>query len=161
MCAAVVNPKPFLNSLLGKVVMVKLKWGHEYKGFLVSTDGYMNLQLAQTEEFIDGASTGSLGEVLVRYTFPLMKRTSQILTRNTSSKKLGFRCTKNVYFYKNTLAYYKVSFVVIKCRFVGLSFLAHQGDQIGQIFAYGAVVNFGQFYDKYKSGPNFGLLFTQ
>jgi small nuclear ribonucleoprotein (snRNP)-like protein len=39
MCAAVVNPKPFLNSLLGKVVMVKLKWG-----FLVSTDGYMNLQ---------------------------------------------------------------------------------------------------------------------
>jgi small nuclear ribonucleoprotein (snRNP)-like protein len=44
MCAAVVNPKPFLNSLLGKVVMVKLKWGHEYKGFLVSTDGYMNLQ---------------------------------------------------------------------------------------------------------------------
>lgn len=46
--------------------MVKLKWGHEYKGFLVSTDGYMNLQLAQTEEFIDGVSTGSLGEVLVR-----------------------------------------------------------------------------------------------
>jgi len=67
MCAAVMNPKPFLNSLLGKVVMVKLKWGHEYKGFLVSTDGYMNLQLAQTEEFIDGTSTGSLGEVLVRY----------------------------------------------------------------------------------------------
>jgi small nuclear ribonucleoprotein F len=66
MCAAVMNPKPFLNSLLGKVVMVKLKWGHEYKGFLVSTDGYMNLQIAQTEEFIDGTSTGSLGEVLVR-----------------------------------------------------------------------------------------------
>lgn len=56
----------FITSLLGKVVMVKLKWGHEYKGFLVSTDGYMNLQLAQTEEFIDGVSTGSLGEVLVR-----------------------------------------------------------------------------------------------
>ena len=55
-----------ITSLLGKVVMVKLKWGHEYKGFLVSTDGYMNLQLAQTEEFIDGVSTGSLGEVLVR-----------------------------------------------------------------------------------------------
>ena len=27
-----VNPKPFLNSLTGKSVMVKLKWGHEYKG---------------------------------------------------------------------------------------------------------------------------------
>jgi small nuclear ribonucleoprotein F len=25
------NPKPFLNGLTGKAVMVKLKWGHEYK----------------------------------------------------------------------------------------------------------------------------------
>jgi hypothetical protein len=24
---------------------VKLKWGHEYKGYLVSVDGYMNLQV--------------------------------------------------------------------------------------------------------------------
>ena len=61
-----VNPKPFLNGLTGKSVMVKLKWGHEYKGFLVATDGYMNLQLANTEEFIDGSPTGNLGEVLVR-----------------------------------------------------------------------------------------------
>merc|ERR1712170_57990 len=60
------NPKPFLNGLTGKPVMVKLKWGHEYKGFLVSVDGYMNLQLAQTEEYIDGNLTGSLGEVLIR-----------------------------------------------------------------------------------------------
>merc|ERR1712228_405241 len=60
------NPKPFLNSLVGKPVMVKLKWGHEYKGFLVSVDGYMNMQLAQSEEFIDGTCTGSLGEILIR-----------------------------------------------------------------------------------------------
>ena len=53
-----VNPKPFLNGLTGKSVMVKLKWGHEYKGFLVATDSYMNLQLANTEEFIDGTLTG-------------------------------------------------------------------------------------------------------
>lgn len=53
-----INPKPFLNSLTGKAVMVKLKWGHEYKGYLVSVDGYMNLQLANTEEFIEGNSTG-------------------------------------------------------------------------------------------------------
>nr|CAH7741701.1 unnamed protein product [Callosobruchus chinensis] len=46
--------------------MVKLKWGHEYKGYLVSVDGYMNLQLANTEEYIDGGCTGNLGEVLVR-----------------------------------------------------------------------------------------------
>merc|ERR1712037_938303 len=66
MASMPMNPKPFLNSLVGKPVMVKLKWGHEYKGFLVSTDGYMNLQLASTEEFIDGSCTGALGEVLVR-----------------------------------------------------------------------------------------------
>lgn len=40
-----VNPKPFLNGLTGKAVMVKLKWGMEYKGYLVSVDGYMNLQV--------------------------------------------------------------------------------------------------------------------
>lgn len=27
-----VNPKPFLNELTGKSVIVKLKWGMEYKG---------------------------------------------------------------------------------------------------------------------------------
>ena len=49
-----VNPKPFLNQLTGKPIIVKLKWGMEYKGFLVSTDAYMNLQLASTEEYVDG-----------------------------------------------------------------------------------------------------------
>uniref|UniRef100_A0A8C6UKI3 Small nuclear ribonucleoprotein polypeptide F n=1 Tax=Neogobius melanostomus TaxID=47308 RepID=A0A8C6UKI3_9GOBI len=28
-----------------KPVMVKLKWGMEYKGYLVSVDGYMNMQV--------------------------------------------------------------------------------------------------------------------
>ena len=40
------NPKPFLNELTGKVVYVKLKWGLEYKGYLVSTDSYMNIQVS-------------------------------------------------------------------------------------------------------------------
>ncbi|XP_031626175.1 small nuclear ribonucleoprotein F [Contarinia nasturtii] len=61
-----INPKPFLNGLTGKAVQVKLKWGHEYRGYLVSVDGYMNMQLANTEEYIDGQSTGHLGEVLIR-----------------------------------------------------------------------------------------------
>lgn len=79
-----VNPKPFLADLTGKPIIVKLKWGMEYKGvqvlehpshevftrhcsgFLVSTDAYMNLQLANTEEYIDGSFTGNLGEVLIR-----------------------------------------------------------------------------------------------
>ncbi|MXQ87302.1 hypothetical protein E5288_WYG007522 [Bos mutus] len=56
------NPKPFLNRSTGKPVMVKLKWGMEYKGYLVSVDGYMNMQLANTEEYIDGALSGHLVE---------------------------------------------------------------------------------------------------
>ncbi|KAJ1986141.1 hypothetical protein H4R33_003540 [Dimargaris cristalligena] len=62
-----VNPKPFLQDLTGKAVMVTLKWGMEYKGFLTSVDSYMNIQLANAEEFKDGASTGGvLGELLIR-----------------------------------------------------------------------------------------------
>jgi len=48
-------------------VLIRLKWGQtEYKGRLVSVDSYMNVQLAGTEEFIDGKSTGTLGQVLIR-----------------------------------------------------------------------------------------------
>ncbi|CAI2348655.1 unnamed protein product [Caenorhabditis sp. 36 PRJEB53466] len=61
-----VNPKPFLNSLTGKAVVCKLKWGMEYRGVLVAVDSYMNLQLANADEYIDGNNTGNLGEILIR-----------------------------------------------------------------------------------------------
>eukprot|EP01036_Dinobryon_divergens_P024044 gene24044-32458_t len=64
--SSIINPKPFLNSLTGQPVIVKLKWGMEYKGILLAIDSYMNLQLADTEEFIDGELSGNLGEVLIR-----------------------------------------------------------------------------------------------
>jgi small nuclear ribonucleoprotein (snRNP)-like protein len=44
-----INPKPFLQDLTGKQVWAKLKWGLEYKGYLVSTDGYMNLQVSLSD----------------------------------------------------------------------------------------------------------------
>lgn len=47
--AMALNPKPFLNQLTGKPVIVKLKWGMEYKGYLVSTDGYMNALVSFSE----------------------------------------------------------------------------------------------------------------
>ena len=68
-------------------MIVKLKWGMEYKGLLMAVDSYMNLQvwvllfvanalrvpnavfflqLADAEEFIDGAFAGNLGEILIR-----------------------------------------------------------------------------------------------
>ncbi|KAG8458005.1 hypothetical protein KFE25_012676 [Diacronema lutheri] len=69
-----VNPKPYLNDLTGKPVVCRLKWGMEYKGYLVSADSYMNLQLASTEEWIDGQFSGNLGEVLIRKERPRAPR---------------------------------------------------------------------------------------
>ena len=59
-------PKAFLQAMANQRVSVKLKWGMEYTGRLISADTYMNLQLADTEEFVDGAWAGNLGEVLIR-----------------------------------------------------------------------------------------------
>ena len=61
-----VNPKPFLAELVNQDVVVKLKWGMEYKGTLLSTDSYMNLQLDRAKEYIDDAFAGDLGEILIR-----------------------------------------------------------------------------------------------
>jgi small nuclear ribonucleoprotein F len=48
-------------------IVVRLKWGEtEYKGRLVSVDLYMNIQLSNTEEFVGGVSSGTLGQVLIR-----------------------------------------------------------------------------------------------
>jgi small nuclear ribonucleoprotein (snRNP)-like protein len=58
-----INPKPFLNSLTGKPVMVKLKWGHEYKGYLVSVDGYMNLQV----KWLSSSNITIIAELILLY----------------------------------------------------------------------------------------------
>ena len=60
------NPIPFLYELIGKKVIVRLKWGIEYKGVLVSFDKYMNFQLREAEEIINNEIKGSLGEILIR-----------------------------------------------------------------------------------------------
>ncbi|XP_038944727.1 small nuclear ribonucleoprotein F-like [Rattus norvegicus] len=57
------NPKPFLNGLTGKPVMVRLKRGTEYKDYLVSVDGYMDTQLANQKNTEMGHC---LGEALKR-----------------------------------------------------------------------------------------------
>lgn len=43
--SSIINPKPFLAELIGKTIIVKLKWGMEYQGILLATDSYMNLQV--------------------------------------------------------------------------------------------------------------------
>ncbi|PSR80036.1 LSM domain-containing protein [Coniella lustricola] len=62
-----VNPRPFLQDLVNKEIMVRLKWNEtEYKGRLVSIDSYMNIQLAEAQEYIKNNFSGSLGQVLIR-----------------------------------------------------------------------------------------------
>lgn len=57
---------------VGTELIIRLKWGQtEYKGTLESIDSYMNVLLRDTEEFIDGKNTGTLGLVLIRYAFVL------------------------------------------------------------------------------------------
>jgi len=52
----------------GQPVVVRLKWGEtEYRGNLISTDSYMNIQLDKTEEYIANENKGTLGMVLIRY----------------------------------------------------------------------------------------------
>ena len=75
MSFAPINPRPMLENLVSKQVLVRLKWGEvEYKGTLVSIDSYMNIQLSGTEEYIADKPTGSLGQVLIRYEPPIKHR---------------------------------------------------------------------------------------
>mmetsp|Transcript_47715 Transcript_47715/g.93203 ORF Transcript_47715/g.93203 Transcript_47715/m.93203 type:complete len:92 (-) Transcript_47715:234-509(-) len=82
----IVNPKPFLKDLTGREVSVRLKWGMEYRGNLVSSDAYMNLQLHDTKEYIDGSFAGNLGEVLIRCNNVLYLRASPSETGNKVEK---------------------------------------------------------------------------
>ncbi|SMN19827.1 similar to Saccharomyces cerevisiae YPR182W SMX3 Core Sm protein Sm F [Maudiozyma saulgeensis] len=62
-----VNPKPFLKDLIDKRVVVTLKFNNtKYKGTLVSSDNYFNVQLKDTEEFVNDKSAGKIGEVFIR-----------------------------------------------------------------------------------------------
>ncbi|GFR05463.1 small nuclear ribonucleoprotein F [Trichonephila clavata] len=62
----IVNPKPFLRSLVGKWVNVKLKWGLEYRGRLVISDVYMNLQLELVEEYTEKEVHGRMDKLIIR-----------------------------------------------------------------------------------------------
>lgn len=61
-----------LQQLVNNEVVVKIKWGQEYTGRLVSVDSYMNLLLGDTQEW-SAPTEGSeakggerLGQVLIR-----------------------------------------------------------------------------------------------
>lgn len=54
------NPSEFLRQIIGKPVVVKLNSGVDYRGVLACLDGYMNIALEQTEEYVNGQVGNSL-----------------------------------------------------------------------------------------------------
>lgn len=52
---------------MDKPVVVTLKFNKtQYKGVLVSTDNYFNLQLKDAEEYVAGVPKGKLGDLFIR-----------------------------------------------------------------------------------------------
>ncbi|KAJ2712904.1 U4/U6-U5 snRNP complex subunit lsm6 [Coemansia spiralis] len=60
------SPTDFLNGILGQRVFVRLNSGIDYKGVLSCLDGYMNIALEQTEEYVDGELRNRYGDAFIR-----------------------------------------------------------------------------------------------
>merc|ERR1711935_949222 len=60
------NPNDFLKTLLGRPVVVKLNSGVDYRGVLSCLDGYMNIALEQTEEYVHGQLKNKYGDTFIR-----------------------------------------------------------------------------------------------
>lgn len=60
------TPSDFLKQITGKPVLVKLNSGADYRGILVCLDGYMNIALEQTEEYMNGELRNKYGDTLIR-----------------------------------------------------------------------------------------------
>jgi U6 snRNA-associated Sm-like protein LSm6 len=60
------TPADFLRSIRGKPVVVRLNSGADYRGILACLDGYMNVALEQTEEYVGGQLKNSYGDAFLR-----------------------------------------------------------------------------------------------
>ncbi|KAJ2558783.1 U4/U6-U5 snRNP complex subunit lsm6 [Coemansia sp. RSA 1933] len=60
------SPTDFLENILGRRVFVRLNSGIDYKGILACLDGYMNIALEQTEEYVEGELRNRYGDAFIR-----------------------------------------------------------------------------------------------
>lgn len=60
------TPSDFLKSIKGKPVLVKLNSGVDYRGILACLDGYMNIAMEHTEEYVNGQLKNKYGDVFIR-----------------------------------------------------------------------------------------------
>lgn len=59
-------PSIFLQKIIGNQVTVRLNSGVDYTGILSCLDGYMNIAMEDTEEFVGGLSKGKFGDAFIR-----------------------------------------------------------------------------------------------
>lgn len=64
--AAKKTPSDFLKSVLGRPVDVKLNNGVEYRGVLACLDGFMNIAMEQTQEYVNGQLKAQYGDCFIR-----------------------------------------------------------------------------------------------
>ncbi|KAJ9511160.1 hypothetical protein QJQ45_013218 [Haematococcus lacustris] len=55
-----------LAAIKGKQVQVKLNSGVDYRGVLACLDGYMNIAMEQTEEYVNGQLKNKYGDAFIR-----------------------------------------------------------------------------------------------
>jgi len=60
------NPSDFLRTVIGKPVIVKLNSGVIFRGVLACLDGFMNIALEQSEEYVDGNLKARYGDCFIR-----------------------------------------------------------------------------------------------
>jgi len=60
------SPSDFLKDVLGRPVNVHLNSGTDYRGVLACLDGYMNIAMEQTEEYVDGQLKSKYGDCFIR-----------------------------------------------------------------------------------------------
>jgi len=66
MSGASKSPSDFLKAIKGKTVVVKLNSGVDYRGILHCLDGFLNIALEQTEEYVNGELKNTYGDVFLR-----------------------------------------------------------------------------------------------
>ncbi|CAL5229283.1 g12580 [Coccomyxa viridis] len=60
------TPADFLRTIKGKPVVVKLNSGVDYRGILACLDGYMNIAMEATEEYVNGQLKNKYGDAFIR-----------------------------------------------------------------------------------------------
>jgi U6 snRNA-associated Sm-like protein LSm6 len=60
------SPSEFLKNVLGRPVIVKLNSGVTYHGILACLDGYMNIAMEQTQEYVNGQLKNSYADTFIR-----------------------------------------------------------------------------------------------